>query len=368
MTQPGPLRRDSRLAGESPDPTAAREELQLAEIELMRHREAVAAQRRALPPGPLVQDYTLLEGPGSLDDGDQPVREVRLSELFSAPERPLVIYQFMYGKQQTSPCPMCTLWIDGYNGVAHHLARNIDFAILAAADPAQLRAHARRRGWNRLRLLSAGDSTIKYDLDSEDEQGAQISTVSVFTRDADGAIRHQYSAHPRMSDTIDQRGIDLLSPVWHLLDLTPRAATTGTRAWTTDRSAGQAPAVPVQTSRRRTTTNASTIETTGHSPSTIQDSGTVAKYIPLPGPGDQFSTSRFQAVTTIRWLTSADQRLDSEKNGGSISRVKAVVTMDAALCRISTPRPSPISAQTGASNADTTTARSTPGWVNETPA
>lgn len=178
----------------------------------MRHREAVAAQRRALPPGPLVQDYTLLEGPGSLDDGDQPVREVRLSELFSAPERPLVIYQFMYGKQQTSPCPMCTLWIDGYNGVAHHLARNIDFAVLAAADPAQLRAHARRRGWNRLRLLSAGDSTIKYDLDSEDEQGAQISTVSVFTRDADGAIRHQYSAHPRMSDTIDQRGIDLLSP------------------------------------------------------------------------------------------------------------------------------------------------------------
>jgi predicted dithiol-disulfide oxidoreductase (DUF899 family) len=29
------------------------------------------------------------------------------------------------------------------------------------------------------------------------------------------------SAHPRMSDDIDQRVIDLLAPVWHVLDLTP---------------------------------------------------------------------------------------------------------------------------------------------------
>jgi len=40
--------------------------------------------------------------------------------------------------------------------VAHHLARNLDLAIVAAADPPALRAHARRRGWHRLRLLSAG--------------------------------------------------------------------------------------------------------------------------------------------------------------------------------------------------------------------
>jgi predicted dithiol-disulfide oxidoreductase (DUF899 family) len=46
--------------------------------------------------------------------------------------------------------------------------------------------------------------------------------VSVFTRDGDGSVRHFYSAHPRMSDEIDERGIDLLSPVWHILDLTPQ--------------------------------------------------------------------------------------------------------------------------------------------------
>jgi hypothetical protein len=39
----------------------------------------------------------------------------------------VVIYHFMYGKKQTNPCPMCTMWIDGYNGVGQHLAQNVDF-------------------------------------------------------------------------------------------------------------------------------------------------------------------------------------------------------------------------------------------------
>ncbi|MEU6670144.1 DUF899 family protein [Streptomyces sp. NPDC046727] len=215
------MARHTRLPGESADYLAAREELRDAEIELMRHREKVAALRRALPPGPDVDDYVFLEGPADLDAGDMPVREVRLSELFTGPGRPLIVYHFMYGKRQTDPCPMCTLWIDGFNGVAHHVAQNADLVVVAAADLPTLRQHARDRGWSRLRLLSAGDSTFKYDLGSEDEDGAQDSTVSVFTRDADGTVRHFYSAHPRMAEDIDQRGIDLLNPVWHLLDLTP---------------------------------------------------------------------------------------------------------------------------------------------------
>src|SRR5215467_9459737 len=136
----------TNLANESPENLTKREELRRAEIELMRQRERVAELRRALPPGAIIQDYEFLEGPASLDEGDEPVSKVRLSELFTAPDRSLVIYQFMYGKKQTKPCPMCTLWIDGYNGVAHHLARNLDFAIVAAADLPALRAHGRRRG------------------------------------------------------------------------------------------------------------------------------------------------------------------------------------------------------------------------------
>src|SRR5919197_1943343 len=128
----------------------------------------------------------------------------------------------MYGKRQTSPCPMCTMWIDGFNAVAQHLDQNVDVAIAAAPHPPALRDHARRRGWYNLRLLSCGASTFKHDLGSEDADGNQDSTISVFTRDADGTVRHFYSAHPHMAEDIDQRGLDLLSPVWNLLDLTPQ--------------------------------------------------------------------------------------------------------------------------------------------------
>jgi predicted dithiol-disulfide oxidoreductase (DUF899 family) len=179
-----------------------------------------------------VEDYEFIEGPASLDDGDAPTK-VRLRELFSyaphpvgegekAPDRSLVIYHFMFGKKQTTPCPMCTAWIDCCNGIAHHLAQNVDLAIVAAADLPELRAHARNRGWDRLRLLSAGDSTFKYDLGSEDREGGQDSTISVFTRDSDGTLRHFYSGHPRLGEDLEERGIDELNPIWNFLDLTPQ--------------------------------------------------------------------------------------------------------------------------------------------------
>jgi predicted dithiol-disulfide oxidoreductase (DUF899 family) len=212
----------TRLNNESADYVAKREELRLAEIESMRQRERVAAMRRRLPPGPIVEDYVFQEGPANLDAGDAPIQSVRLSELFSGSDRSLVIYHFMYGKRQTSPCPMCTMWIDGYNAVAEHLAQNLDFAIVAAADPPALRQHARNRGWRNLRLLSTGNSTFKYDLRSDDADGSQDSTISVFSRDRDGTLRHVYSAHPRMAEDIKERGIDLMTPVYNLLDLTPQ--------------------------------------------------------------------------------------------------------------------------------------------------
>jgi predicted dithiol-disulfide oxidoreductase (DUF899 family) len=212
----------TRLAKEADDYAVAREELRLAEIELMERQERVAAQRRRLPPGPVVEDYVFEEGPRDLDGGDGPVRQVRLSELFSGPDRSLIVYHLMYGKSQTSPCPMCTMWIDGFNGIVDHVTQNADVVIVAAADVPTLRAHARHRRWDRLRLLSAGTSTFKYDLASEDANGEQDSTVSVFTRDPDGSVRHFYTGHPWMSGQKRERGIDLLTPTWSLLDLTPQ--------------------------------------------------------------------------------------------------------------------------------------------------
>jgi len=213
--------RQTNLPNESPEYLAKREELRWAEIELRKQRERCAELRRGLPKGATIRDYEFLEGPASLDKGDEPVQKVRLSELFAAPDRSLVIYQMMYGKQQTNPCPMCTAWIDTWNGVAHHLAQNIDVAVVAAAEPSSFRAFARTRGWDKLRLLSAGKSTFKYDLGSEDAAGNQDSTISVFTRDSDGTLRHFYSVHPRLAEDIQQRGIDEFNPIWNVLDLTP---------------------------------------------------------------------------------------------------------------------------------------------------
>src|SRR6185436_13835393 len=214
--------RQTNLTKEPSEYLAKREELRLAEIELMRQRERVADLRRHLPQGAPIQNYPFDEGPRDLSAGDAPVRTTRLSELFTKPDRSLIIYHLMFGKRQTKPCPMCTAWLDGANGVAHHLAQNLDFAVVAAADIPSLRAHARARGWDKLRLLSAGNSTFKYDFGSEEREGHQDSTVSVFTRDAEGTLRHFYTAHPRMAPEIPERGIDLLAPIWHFMDLTPQ--------------------------------------------------------------------------------------------------------------------------------------------------
>jgi predicted dithiol-disulfide oxidoreductase (DUF899 family) len=214
--------RQTNLTSESSEYLTKREELRLAEVELMLQRERVAELRRNLPEGAAIQEYQFEEGPRDLNAGDTPVRNVRLSELFTTPDRALVIYHFMFGKKQTKPCPMCTAWLDGANGVAHHLAQNLDFAVVAAADIPILRAHARTRGWDKMRLLSAGSSSFKYDFGSEDREGGQDSTVSVFTLDAKSGLHHFYTAHPRMAPDIQQRGIDLLAPIWHFMDLTPQ--------------------------------------------------------------------------------------------------------------------------------------------------
>jgi predicted dithiol-disulfide oxidoreductase (DUF899 family) len=37
----------------------------------------------------------------------------------------LLIYHLMFAKKLVKPCPMCTMWIDGADGVVQHIAQNI---------------------------------------------------------------------------------------------------------------------------------------------------------------------------------------------------------------------------------------------------
>ncbi len=119
------------------DCATARATLRNAELALMQQRETVAEMRRNLPTGPVVEDYVF----------DTPDGPRRLTELFTTPDRPLVLYHFMYGKAQTDPCPMCSMWTDGWAAIDHHVAQRVDFKMVSAASmPATLELAAERGG------------------------------------------------------------------------------------------------------------------------------------------------------------------------------------------------------------------------------
>jgi predicted dithiol-disulfide oxidoreductase (DUF899 family) len=81
----------SAFPGESPEYRVARDRLLQHEIELRRAMEAVAAARRQLPPGGVVPEDYVFQGPGA----DATPTDVRLSELFAPGQDSLVIYSFM---------------------------------------------------------------------------------------------------------------------------------------------------------------------------------------------------------------------------------------------------------------------------------
>jgi predicted dithiol-disulfide oxidoreductase (DUF899 family) len=214
------------LANESENYRKIREELFEAEVALRDQRERVAALRRKLPLDTDVKDYVFQEGPADLDQ-DGPITEVRLSELFTKPDEALVVYQYMFGGAQTKPCTMCTLWADGFNGIGDHLQQRLNFAIVAQAGIGELRKWARSRGWRKLRLISSAGTDFKTDFHFSDAAGAQLPGVSAFSRSPDGSVKHFYSGSALLEDGKRVRGIDLLTPFWSILDLTPE----GRKEW-----------------------------------------------------------------------------------------------------------------------------------------
>ncbi|HET6501505.1 MAG TPA: DUF899 family protein [Amycolatopsis sp.] len=203
--------------GASEEYVAARVELARAERRLRDQIEAVAAARRRMPQGLLLDEYSFAEGPS--DPGKLAAeRTTTLRELFGDHET-LVIYHLMFHPDDDTACPMCSLWVDGFHGVVHHLKQRTAFAVVAKAPLPQLRQWALRRGWDGLRILSSHGTSFNADLNAERADGDQRPMISVFTADGE-RVRHFYTLPANFLDD-SERGIDLLSPVWNVLDLLP---------------------------------------------------------------------------------------------------------------------------------------------------
>lgn len=207
----------AHFPNESAEYRAARNALLVEEIELRRQIERVAALRRALPPGGAIpKDHALVDEAGP----------TKFSDLFGDQET-LLVYSMMYGRQRKEPCPMCTSFLNGWNGVAINLRQRVAIAVTARSPIERLIEFKRQRGFANLPFVSdvSGEYTRTY-VNADD---ADVPGFSVFTR-RDGKIHHFYSGE--MSEAMadpgqDPRGAPDLDSLWLMLDLTPAGRGTG---------------------------------------------------------------------------------------------------------------------------------------------
>jgi len=189
------------------------------EKEFTRLRDELNRERRALPWERVEKDYRF-DGP----DGPE-----SLSDLFAGKSQ-LVVYHFMFNPADDIGCPHCSFWADHYDGMLPHLRqRDVSFVVISRATRAKLAAFQQRMGW-KFKWLSSGDNSFSYDYGASftpaDARkpvynfgtlvpgGPDREGLSVFTRDASGAIFRTYSTYAR--------GIDMFNGTYQILDLVPK--------------------------------------------------------------------------------------------------------------------------------------------------
>ena len=136
-------------------------------------------------------------------------KEVALSELFGDKSELLLVHNM--GKS----CPYCTLWADGFIGIAKHLENRSGFAVISPDDPATQTRFAQERGWT-FKMLSAKGTSFTKDMSFEPNEGEYWPGVSSFRKDEDGRMF-------RISKAFFGPGDDYCA-VWHLFDLLPEGA------------------------------------------------------------------------------------------------------------------------------------------------
>src|SRR5215831_6183646 len=155
--------------GESAEYRAARNALLDQEIALRREMEALAAARRALPPGGLVAEDYEFDALGA----DGKLAKVKLSELFGEGRDTLIVYNMMFPRHRNDPrpkaetgstaslatsagpCPSCVAFLDQLDGAMSHLTQTYNYVVIAKAPIERIVALARDRGWRHHTLLSS---------------------------------------------------------------------------------------------------------------------------------------------------------------------------------------------------------------------
>ena len=206
-------RSSMRFPNESDDYRRARDALLAEEIELRRHIERVAEQRRALPPGgKITGNYHFQSEQGPVD----------FAGLFGD-KQTLVVYSYMFGPQRERPCPMCTSLLSAWDGEARDVGQRVALAVVARSPIERLVAFKKERGWRDLKLYSDTDGSFSRDYHGIDKNGGDDAAFNVFTR-RDGTIRHFWAGEMGMETADpgqDPRGAPDLMPLWTILDVTP---------------------------------------------------------------------------------------------------------------------------------------------------
>jgi len=205
-------RNKMRFAGESEEYRKARTALLAEEIELRRHIERVAEQRRRLPPGREVKNYRFVGENG----------EAGLAGLFGD-RNTLVVYTYMYGPQRARPCPMCTSLLAAWDGEAPDMMQRVALAVTARSPIERLIAIKKERGWRSLPVYSDPSGEFSRDHHAVGPNDEDYPGLHVFTR-RDGTIRHFWSGEMGFETADpgeDPRGAPDLMPLWTVLDCTP---------------------------------------------------------------------------------------------------------------------------------------------------
>ncbi|MDO9417225.1 DUF899 domain-containing protein [Pararhizobium sp.] len=184
----------------------ARRALLAREKEETRLRDAVNAERLALPWVKVDKDYVF----------DTPDGRKSLSELFDGRSQ-LLVYHFMFGPEWEAGCPGCSFLCDHVDGTLPHLNNHdVTWVAVSRAPLEKLDAYKTRMGW-KFPWVSSGNTDFNYDYHvsftpdelaedkvfynfealAPDHANDELPGLSAFYKDETGAIFHTYSGYAR---------------------------------------------------------------------------------------------------------------------------------------------------------------------------